>query len=51
MSNRKRTPDKEPEAEAATAVAEPQAAANDNAPVETGTAVAETPYDDYRPSW
>ena len=43
MSNRKRTPDKEPEAEAGTAVAEPQAAANDNAPAETGTAVAEPP--------
>ena len=32
MSNRKRTPDKEPQAEASTAIVEPQAAANDNAP-------------------
>jgi hypothetical protein len=32
MSNRKRTPDKEPQAEGSTSVAEPPAAANDNAP-------------------
>ena len=43
MSNRKRTPDKEPEAQTGTAVAKPAAAANDNAPAQTGTAVAEPP--------